>query len=288
MFDNTLPVTVSLPHPLLFLRCPPVPLPFPLPSLCSLPFPLPILCSLAFAGPPLTTLRVLLTFTVVIFIRIAMTAPTTARRIGICSRLIVMILVDYLIPIERSNCQEVAWRVLPAARRLNLCPPMIATVPIPTLAGEFILPQAGCLQIGVINLIPKVTGVDPPPIVHWVTGFVNNLPHIGAECCPALPHRPTPASELQPHQLELWKVASHDWIRKDYFIKEVPCLLILDAASIVYLYESTDQCRVVFATGLGNLPADRVRTANMGCFGSSLVRQRGLLPPGGPNPDPYP
>jgi hypothetical protein len=35
-------------------------------------------------------------------------------------------------------------------------------------------------------------------------------------------------------------VASHDWIKKDYIIKEVIGSLILDTANIVYLYESTD------------------------------------------------
>jgi hypothetical protein len=38
-------------------------------------------------------------------------------------------------------------------------------------------------------------------------------------------------------------VASHDWIKKDYIIKEVPGSLILDAASVVYPCESTDVFR---------------------------------------------
>jgi hypothetical protein len=38
-------------------------------------------------------------------------------------------------------------------------------------------------------------------------------------------------------------VASLNWIKKDYIIKEVPGSLILDAANIVYPYESTDVLR---------------------------------------------
>jgi hypothetical protein len=48
---------------------------------------------------------------------------------------------------------------------------------------------------------------------------------------------------MQPHQLQSLKVASRDWIKKDYIIKEVPCPLILDATNIVYPYESTDVFR---------------------------------------------
>jgi len=108
-FNNTLPYTVSLP----------LPLPDPLPILCSLPFP----------GPSLTALRVLLTLAVVIVIVIARTAPSTAQRSRIRPGLIIIILVDYLIPIQWSNGHEVAWLVLPAAWWLNLCPEIIATIP---------------------------------------------------------------------------------------------------------------------------------------------------------------
>jgi hypothetical protein len=38
-------------------------------------------------------------------------------------------------------------------------------------------------------------------------------------------------------------VASRDWIKKDYIIKEVSCPLVLNAANIVYPYESTDVFR---------------------------------------------
>jgi len=233
VFNNTFPFTVSLP----------LPLPFPLPVLSRLPFPLPILCSLPFPGPILTALRVLLTLAVVIVIAITRMAPSTARRTGIRPVVIIIIPMDYLIAIQWSNGQEVAWFVPPSAWRLNLCPEIIATIPRETLTGVCNHPRAGCLRIGAIELIPEGTGVIPPLIVHLVAGFVKHLPHIGAEGSPPLPKRRTPAPAVQPHQLELWKVASRDWIKKDYIIKEVPCPLMLDAASIEYPYESTDMFR---------------------------------------------
>jgi len=168
VFNNTFRFTVSLP----------LPLPFPLPILSRLPFPLPIVCSLPIPGPFLTALRVLLTLAVVIVIAIARTAPSTTRRTGICPVVIIIILVDYFIPIQWSNCQEVAWFVLPTAWRLNLCPEIIATVPRETLTSAFNLPRAGCLRIGAIDLIQEGTGVTPPPILHLVAGFVKHLPHI--------------------------------------------------------------------------------------------------------------
>jgi hypothetical protein len=158
LFNNTFPFTVSLP----------LPLHFPLPVLCLLPFP----------GPFLTSLRVRLTLSIVIIIAIAKTAPSTARHSGIRPVLNIIMLVDYLIPIEWSNAQEVAWLVLPSVWSLNLYPEIIATVPRETLAGEFNLPRAGCLWIGAIDLVPTGMGVVPPPIVHFVTGFVKHLPHI--------------------------------------------------------------------------------------------------------------
>jgi len=132
LFNNTFPFIVSLP----------LPLPFPLPILSCLPFPLPILCSLPFPGPFHTALRVLLTLAIVIVIVIAWTAPSTTRRSRICPVLIIIILVDYLIPIQWSNGQEDAWLVLPAAWWLNLCPEIIATVAREMLAGAFNLSQA--------------------------------------------------------------------------------------------------------------------------------------------------
>jgi hypothetical protein len=60
------------------------------------------------------------------------------------------------------------------------------------------------------------------------------------EGSPPLPKRQTPAPAVQPHQLELWKVASRNWIKKDYIIQTVPGSLIHDTADIVYPYESTD------------------------------------------------
>jgi hypothetical protein len=115
---------------------------------------------------------------VVIVIAIARTAPSTAWPSGIRPVLIIIILVDYPIPIQSSNSQEVAWLVVPAAWGFNLCLEIIATVPGETLAGAFHLRRAGCLQIGAIDLIPERTGGDLPPIVHLVAGFVKHLPHI--------------------------------------------------------------------------------------------------------------
>jgi hypothetical protein len=183
LFNNTFSFTVSIP----------LPLPFPLPVLCSFPFPTPFL----------TSLRVLLTLAIVIVIAIAKTAPSTARRSGIRPVLIIIILVDYLIPIPWSNGQEVAWLVLPGAWWFNLGPEIIATVPRETLAGAFILRRADCLRIAAIDLIPEGIGVIPPPIVPLVTGFVKHLPNIGAEGSPPLRNRRTPAPALQPHHLVL-------------------------------------------------------------------------------------
>jgi len=154
-----------------------------------------------------------------------------------------MVLVDYLIPIQWPKDQDITWLVLPAAWWLNLGPEIIATVPRETLAGAFNFPLAGCLHIAALDLIPEGAGVVPPPIVHLATGVVKHLPHIREQCCPPLPKRRTPAPAVWPHQLELWKLASHDWIKKDYIIKEVPCPLILDATNIVYPYEFTDLFR---------------------------------------------
>ena len=92
LFNNTYPFTVSLPLPL--------PLPFPLSVLSLLPFPLPVLCSLPFPGPFPTALRVLLILAVVIVIAIARMAPPTARCSGILPVLIIIIVVEYLIPIQ--------------------------------------------------------------------------------------------------------------------------------------------------------------------------------------------
>jgi hypothetical protein len=106
LLNNTVPFTVSL--PLLFLCCLP------------LPFPLPILSTLPSQGSFLTALLVLLTLAVVIVIAMARTAPATARVSGIHPDLIIIIIVDYIIPIQRSKGYEVAWLVLPAAWWLNL------------------------------------------------------------------------------------------------------------------------------------------------------------------------
>jgi hypothetical protein len=131
-FNNSLPVTVSLPFT--------VYLPFTISLLLPLPFPLPVLCSHPCPGPFLTALGALLTLAVVIVIAIATTAPSTAGLSGSHPVVIITILVDYLIPIQWSKGQEVSWCVLPAAWRLNLCLEIIATVPRETLTGAFTLP----------------------------------------------------------------------------------------------------------------------------------------------------
>jgi len=84
------------------------------------------------------------------------------------------------------------------------------------LTGAINLSWVGCLRIAVIDLIPEGMGVVPPPIVHFVVGYVKHLPHIGAEGCPPPPNRWTPAPAVRPDQLELWKVASRNWIKKEY------------------------------------------------------------------------
>jgi hypothetical protein len=158
--DYTFPFTVSL----------------PLPILCCLflSFPLLILFTLPFPSSFHTALHVLLTLVVVIVIAIAGTALSTARPSRIRQVLIIIILIDYLIPTQWSNGQEVAWLVLPAPRWLNLCHEIIATVPTEMLAGAFNLPHAGYLRMGAIDLLPDGTGVVPPPIVHLVAGFVKH------------------------------------------------------------------------------------------------------------------
>jgi len=237
LYNNCFPIPVPIPlhHPLSFLRC----LALPLPILSCLRFPLPILHSLPFPGSFLTALGILLTSPIISVIAIARTAPSTARHSGIFPVLIIIILIDYIIPIQRSTGQNVAWFVLPAAWQLNFCPVIITTVPREILAGAFNIHRACCLRIRAINLIPKGMGVVPYPIVHLVMGLFKHLPHIWAEHSPPLPKRRIPAPVVRPHQLELWKVATRDWIKTDYIMKVVPCPLILDTANILYRYEST-------------------------------------------------
>jgi hypothetical protein len=121
-------------------------------------------------------LHVVLTRTVVIVIAIAWTVPSTARRTWIHPVVIIIILIDYLIPILWSNGQEVAWFVLPTAWPLNLCPENIATIRRETLTGAFNPPRAGCLQIGAIDLIPKGTVIVPPPLFIWLRVVSNICP----------------------------------------------------------------------------------------------------------------
>jgi hypothetical protein len=121
---------------------------------------------------------VFLTLAILIITAIARRAPSTARRFGIRPVLSIIILVYYLIPIQWSNGQELAWLVLLAAWWLNLCPEIIATLQRESLAGEFNLPRPGCLRIGATDLTPEGMGVVPPLIFHLVAGFVKHLPHI--------------------------------------------------------------------------------------------------------------
>jgi hypothetical protein len=53
---------------------------------------------------------------------------------------IIIILVDYLIPIQWANGQEVAWFIPLADWRLNLCPELIATIRREMLTGACNLP----------------------------------------------------------------------------------------------------------------------------------------------------
>jgi hypothetical protein len=98
-----------------------------------------------------------------------------------------IILVDYLIPIQWSNGEEVSCLALPAAWGLYRCTEIIASVPRETLTGAFDLARSRCLRIEDIDLIPEGTGVVPPPNVHLVAGFVKHSPHICPEGSPPLP-----------------------------------------------------------------------------------------------------
>jgi hypothetical protein len=116
---------------------------------------------------------------VVIGIANTLKAPSTARCSGISSSVIIIIvLLDYVIPILWSNGLGVARFVLQAASCLNLCAAIIPTLPTEMVNGSFNLTRADCLRIGVIDLIPERKVVVPPPIVHLVVGFVNHSPHI--------------------------------------------------------------------------------------------------------------
>jgi len=193
-----------------------------------------------------------------------MTAPSTARRSRMGPVRIMIIVVNYLNPIQRSNGQEVAWLALPVAWRLNHCLGIIATIPRATLASVFSLAWAGCRRIVAINLIPKGMGVVPPPIVHLVVSFVKHLPHIWVEGCPPPPESRTPAPTVRPHQLELWKVASRNWIKNNYIIKRshalsslMPQLLYINMGPQMctemnpFIWSgSNDRCRFITIVGI--------------------------------------
>jgi hypothetical protein len=125
-FNSTFPFTVFLP--------------FTVSLLLALAFSLSLHSSLPFPGPFVTTLRVIPTLAVVIIIAIATTAPSTTRRSRIHPVVFIIILVDYIIPIQLSNSKQVAWFVLTTAWQLNIYPEIIATIPRETLTGGFNLP----------------------------------------------------------------------------------------------------------------------------------------------------
>jgi hypothetical protein len=123
-------------------------------------------------------LRVVLTLAVVFLIAIDRMTPSTAALSRIHPVLIIIIRVEYPIPFQWSDSQDVAWLVLLAAWRLNLWTANIATVPRETLTGVFNVPQVGCLRSVIISLIAEGTEVVPCPIVHFVLGFIKHLSHI--------------------------------------------------------------------------------------------------------------
>jgi hypothetical protein len=123
LFKNSFPFTISLPHPPLFLCW--LPLPFHLRILCTLPVP----------GDSLNTLGVVVTLVVVIVLVIDSMAPSIAWCSGIRPVFIIIIVFDYLILLQWSNCQQVAWLVLRAAWWLILCSKIMSTVPREMLAG---------------------------------------------------------------------------------------------------------------------------------------------------------
>jgi hypothetical protein len=71
-----------------------------------------------------------------------MTVPSTPRRSVICPVLGIIILVDYLIPFQWSNCQKVAWFKRLSAWQHKVYPEIIGTVQREMLTSTFNLPQA--------------------------------------------------------------------------------------------------------------------------------------------------
>jgi hypothetical protein len=166
VFNNTFSFTIFLP----------LPLSIPHSILSRLPIHHPNISSLLFRGPFLTELGALLTSAVLIDIAIAKRACSSARRNGIRKVVIIIIHVDYLIPIQWSIGQQVAWFVLPTAWRHNFSAEIISTVPREILTSAWYLTHSGYLRIRAIDLIPKATGIHPPPIVHLLTGYDKHLP----------------------------------------------------------------------------------------------------------------
>jgi len=110
------------------------------------------------------------------------------------------------------------------------------------LVAAFNTSWACCLRIGVVYLIHKGKGVVPPPIVHLIARLVKHLSNVWGDRCTPLQKLRTPAAAVGPHPLELWNVVSHDWLKKDYIMQEVPVPCILDPTIIVY----PDESNVVF------------------------------------------
>jgi len=222
LFNNTCSFTISILHPI---------------HVC---IPLPIPCSRLIPGHSLTTTCVLLTLNVVIIIPIARTAPSTTWLSGFRPNLTKIMLINYFIRIQHAHSLEVAGLVQPAAWWLDLRPQIIATIPWDTLSGACNLHHTRYLWIGAIDLIPDSTGVVTPPIGRLVVGLIKHLPHISVDGCPPNPNNRNLVPEVRQHWLELWKVVSCDWIKKEIIIKEIPWPSIFYTTKSIYPYESTD------------------------------------------------
>jgi hypothetical protein len=74
-----------------------------------------MLWTLPCPGSFVTALRVLFPLAIVIVIGISKMALSTTWISTIRPVIIIIVLIDYLIPIQQSYGQEVAWLILPAA-----------------------------------------------------------------------------------------------------------------------------------------------------------------------------
>jgi hypothetical protein len=87
----------------------------------------------------------------IILITIATMAPSTTLHSGGREVLVIIILVNYLIPIQWSEGLDVACLVLPAAWWCNLSAEIVDTVPRGMITGAFQLLGGCCVQIEVID-----------------------------------------------------------------------------------------------------------------------------------------